>query len=139
MDDYKQKPDSYWKEKLTPEQYRVLRQKGTETPFTGEFYATDKDGMYFCRACGQKLFSSSDKQQSLSGWPSFSRAIDDSKIELSDDHSHGMYRIEVKCSRCGSHLGHVFGKESGLTEPEFCINSASLDFKDTTTFKEEHA
>lgn len=138
MVDYRQKPDSYWKEKLTPEQYRTLREKGTEMPFSGELNAMDKDGVYTCGACGQELFSSETKYQSHSGWPSFWQAIDSSKIELHDDDSAGMHRVEALCSNCGSHLGHVFDDGPQPSGQRFCINSSSLCFLDKSIKKEKN-
>ena len=103
--DYKNLPESYWKEKLTPAQYKVLREQATEPAFTGEYYTDHRKGMYTCGACGQELFSSSHKYESGSGWPSFWQAVGEDKVELKDDSSFGMERIEVVCKRCGSHLG----------------------------------
>ncbi|MDO8583227.1 MAG: peptide-methionine (R)-S-oxide reductase MsrB [bacterium] len=118
-----------WKNKLTPEQYSVLREKGTEAPFTGKFYKNFEKGMYVCGACGQKLFSSDTKFDSDCGWPSFDRGLE-GQVEFKNDDSLGMQRTEVLCKNCGSHLGHVFDdgpKET--TGKRFCINSISLDFK----------
>ncbi len=129
-DDMKKKPEEFWKNKLTEEQYRVLREKGTETPFSGKFYLSHDKGMYVCAACGQDLFSSDAKFDSDCGWPSFDRSIANEHVSLVDDLSLGMKRTEVVCSRCGGHLGHVFDdgpKET--TGKRFCINSVSLDFK----------
>lgn len=128
MDDVKQKPEEYWKEKLTPEQYRVLREKGTEMPGTGKFYKNFDSGMYVCAACGQELFSSDTKFDSDCGWPSFDKSIT-GNIELHDDNSLGMHRVEVTCKNCGSHLGHVFDDGPTATGKRFCINSVSLNFK----------
>jgi peptide-methionine (R)-S-oxide reductase len=130
MSDMKSMPDDYWKKKLTPEQYHVLREGGTETPFTGKFEANEEDGMYTCAACGAKLFSSENKFHSGSGWPSFDRAVDDKTVELLEDDSHGMHRVEVRCANCGSHLGHVFDDgPQDTTGQRFCINSCSLGFE----------
>lgn len=125
----KDKPESYWKEKLTPEQYRVLREQGTEPAFTGDLYNNHSDGMYDCAACGEELFSSKVKYDSGSGWPSFWEAVDESKVELHEDNSLGMRRLEVTCANCGGHLGHVFPDGPEPTGQRYCINSASLSFK----------
>lgn len=138
MTDYKQKPDSYWKEKLTPEQYRILRVKGTELPFTGALNTMAKNGVYSCGACGQELFSSTSKYRSHSGWPSFWQVMDTSNIELHDDVSHGMSRVEVACSRCGSHLGHVFEDGQQPSGQSFCINSCALHFNDLNDQKDKN-
>ncbi len=102
------KSEEEWKKALTPEQYRILREKGTEPPFTGAYYNEHGKGVYKCAACGQPLFDSDDKFDSGTGWPSFTRPIDEERIETKEDTSHGMIRTEVLCSRCESHLGHVF-------------------------------
>jgi peptide-methionine (R)-S-oxide reductase len=119
-----------WKKKLSKEQYHVLREKGTEVPFTGKLLYNDKKGEYRCAACGKVVFDSDTKYKSSSGWPSFDSPHDRSAVTLSDDFSHGMHRIEVSCANCGSHLGHVFDDPSVKTGKYYCINSASLDFKD---------
>lgn len=122
--------DEEWKKKLTPEQYHVLREKGTEPPFTGKYYTNHETGMYACAACGQELFSSNTKFESGSGWPSFDDPVNKENIELKDDTSFGMTRTEVNCKNCGSHLGHLFDdgpKET--TGLRYCINSCALDFK----------
>lgn len=125
----KPSPDDSWKEKLTPEQYQVLREKGTEPPFSGKYYNHNDNGTYTCAGCGQDLFSSEVKYESGSGWPSFWQAIDDSKISLHEDNSFGMQRIEAVCSNCGGHLGHVFPDGPKPTGQRYCINSVSLSFK----------
>ena len=130
------KPESEWKEQLTPTQYQVLREKGTEPPFTGAYVHHKADGTYSCAACGQELFPSDTKFDSGSGWPSFYDAIDKSKIELRADHSQGMEHMEVLCRRCGGHLGHVFSDGPKPTGQRYCINSASLDFKPQTKTRE---
>lgn len=130
MNEYKNKPESYWKEKLTTEQYRVLREKGTEQPFTGKYYLNHDTGIYGCGACGQSLFSSDAKFHSECGWPSFDDPMSKDTVELRDDLSHGMHRIEVICKNCGSHLGHVFDDgPKDTTGKRYCINSAALNFK----------
>lgn len=124
--------DDEWKRLLTPEEYRVLREKGTEPPGSGELYRNEEQGTYMCRACGAELFKSDAKYDSGSGWPSFWQAVDPSKIATETDTSHGMLRKEILCARCGSHLGHVFDdgpKET--TGQRFCVNSMSLKFKKT--------
>jgi peptide-methionine (R)-S-oxide reductase len=123
------KPESEWKKNLTEVQYHVLRERGTEYPFTGKYWQHREDGTYVCAACGQELFRSETKFDAGSRWPSFWDAADKDKIELRDDHSHGMDRIEVLCRRCGGHLGHLFDDGPEPTGQSYCINSASLDFK----------
>jgi peptide-methionine (R)-S-oxide reductase len=120
--------DDEWRAKLTPEQYHVLRQAGTERAFSGEYVDTEDDGMYRCAGCGNVLFDSNTKYHSGSGWPSFTEAVSPDSVELHEDRSYGMLRTEVKCARCGSHLGHVF--DDGPPEAggqRFCMNSLSLD------------
>jgi peptide-methionine (R)-S-oxide reductase len=133
MTDKINKSDAEWREQLTSEQYRILREKGTERPFTGEYVNTKTDGTYACAACGQALFASDTKFDSGSGWPSFWDVVDKGNVELHRDTSHGMTRTEVVCSNCGGHLGHVF--EDGprdKTGLRYCINSAALDLKPDT-------
>jgi peptide-methionine (R)-S-oxide reductase len=127
-----------WKEKLTPEQYSILREKGTEAPFTGKYYDSHEKGMFVCAACGAELFSSDTKFDSGTGWPSFTEPANREHLLLKEDKSHGMSRVEVICRRCGSHLGHVFddlpASKAGGSSPErkrYCINSACLDLKRT--------
>lgn len=130
MSDIRNKAESYWREKLTPEQYAVLREKGTEAPFSGKFYDNHEQGMYVCAACGHELFSSDAKFESGSGWPSFDQPTNRENVKLIEDTSHGMVRTEVICKQCGSHLGHVFPDGPTETTGErYCINSCSLDFK----------
>jgi peptide-methionine (R)-S-oxide reductase len=125
--------DDEWKSKLTPEQYHVLREKGTEIPGTGKLLYNEEQGDYMCAACGTVLFKSDTKYEStmpgLIGWPSFSEAADEGAIELSDDTSMGMKRIEVTCKTCGGHLGHLFDDPTSPNGKHYCINSAALDFK----------
>lgn len=123
------KSNQEWREQLTNQQYHVLREAGTERPFTGDFVDTEDDGMYVCAACGNNLFTSEAKFHSGSGWPSFWDVISQGNIELRDDNTHGMRRVEIVCARCESHLGHLF--EDGPREKtgmRYCINSSSLDF-----------
>ena len=122
------KSEHEWQEELTPMQYEVLRQRGTEPPFTGRYVFEKCDGTYRCAACGTVLFSSDAKFESGTGWPSFTEPANRANVELHDDHSHGMHRIEVTCAVCGGHLGHVFDDGPGDTGERFCINSASLAF-----------
>ena len=123
------KSEEEWKEALAPEQYRILRQRGTEPAFTGKYWNLKEDGTYVCAGCGQQLFRSDTKFDSGCGWPSFYDALDSGTVETRDDFSHGMHRIEVLCSRCGGHLGHVFEDGPQPTGLRYCINSASLQFR----------
>lgn len=130
MIDKIKKTDDEWRQLLTPEQYAVLRQQATERPFTGALLHNKGDGVYVCGACGNALFSADTKFESGSGWPSFWDVLEDGAVELREDVSHGMRRIEAVCARCESHLGHVF--EDGprdTTGLRYCINSLSLDFE----------
>lgn len=122
-------PDREWKKKLSSEQYHVLREKGTEKPFTGELLKEKGKGMYVCAACGSELFSSDTKFESGTGWPSFYDLAHDESVELIEDNSQGMHRVEVVCKKCGGHLGHVFDDGFGTpTGKRYCINSCSLNF-----------
>jgi peptide-methionine (R)-S-oxide reductase len=118
-----------WRKRLTPEQFHILREKGTERAFTGALVNNHADGMYQCAACGAPLFKSDTKFDSGSGWPSFFEPVSPGAVELHEDLSHGMRRIEATCATCGSHLGHVFPDGPKPTGERFCINSASLDFE----------
>jgi peptide-methionine (R)-S-oxide reductase len=126
-----EKSDREWREELTPEQYRILREKGTEPAFTGAYYDEKTEGVYRCAACGTPLFSSETKYESGSGWPSFYDAVDGGNVELHRDTSHGMIRTEVTCATCGSHLGHLFPDGPQPTGQRYCINSAALDLDRT--------
>lgn len=127
------KTEEEWKKRLTPEQYRILREKGTEAPFTGKYYRHKGEGTYTCAGCGEPLFASEKKYESGTGWPSFYETLNGQAVELKEDKSHGMVRTEVLCSKCGGHLGHVFEDGPKPTGKRFCINSAALDFKDKET------
>ncbi len=126
----KGKTEEYWKSKLTDEQYKVVREKGTEAPFTGKYLDNHESGMYECVACGHSLFSSDAKFESGTGWPSFDKAVNLENIELREDNSLFMKRTEVLCKNCGAHLGHVFDDGPMETTGErYCINSCALNFK----------
>jgi peptide-methionine (R)-S-oxide reductase len=121
------KDESYWKDKLSPEQFSVCREAGTERPFTGKYWDEKRPGMYYCSACGAQLFSSDTKYDSGSGWPSFYDVADPNAVELKRDTTHGMIRTEVICKKCGAHLGHVFDDgPRDKTGKRYCINSVSL-------------
>ena len=125
-DELKNKPESYWRERLSEDEFAVCRQKGTERAFTGEYYNEKSPGKYLCRCCGEPLFDSEAKYDSGSGWPSFFEPVTDEVIEEHADHSHGMTRIEILCQKCGSHLGHVFPDGPKPTGMRYCVNSLSL-------------
>ena len=124
-----QKSEEEWKKKFTPEQYSVLREKGTEMPFTGKLLHNKDKGTYTCAGCGTELFSSDTKFDSGTGWPSFDKPMSRENVELKKDFSHGMARTEVICKKCGSHLGHVFEDGQTQTGERFCISSCALEFK----------
>ena len=123
------KSEEEWKKELSEEEYRILRQAGTERAFTGKYYNHHDDGTYTCAACGTALFASGTKFESGSGWPSFYDVISKANVDLIVDRSIGMIRTEVRCGKCGGHLGHVFDDGPNPTGQRYCINSAALDFK----------
>jgi peptide-methionine (R)-S-oxide reductase len=120
------KDDEYWREKLTPEEFNVCREKGTERPFTGEYWDTTEEGVYNCRCCGEPLFLSETKFDAGCGWPSFFQPADSEVILEDRDTSHGMVRTEVMCKKCGSHVGHVFEDGPNPTGLRYCVNSLSV-------------
>jgi peptide-methionine (R)-S-oxide reductase len=124
-----EKSDEQWREELTPEQFSVLRQQGTERAFTGKYWDCHDDGIYRCAGCGAELFEAGTKYDSGSGWPSFTEPMFADAVEVRVDRTHGMTREEVVCARCGGHLGHVFPDGPGPTGQRFCMNSCSLDLE----------
>jgi len=130
VSDKTKKTEQEWQGSLTPEQYKVMREHGTEHPFSGKYADCKTNGTYVCAGCGEELFSSTTKFDSGTGWPSYYQAINDTAVEETVDNSHGMSRVEVHCRNCGSHLGHVFPDGPQPTGLRYCINSVSLDLKE---------
>ena len=131
MTDAQQLTDEQWRERLTPEQYQVLRGKGTERAFTGAYWDTKDEGVYRCAACQTALFTSDTKYDSGSGWPSFWKPLTDDAVRTEVDRSHGMIRTEVLCGTCGGHLGHLFPDGPQPTGERYCMNSVSMEFEPT--------
>lgn len=127
--DTSMKTDEEWKKILTPERYRILREKGTERPYSGEYYLHNEKGVYCCAGCKEELFYSDTKFDAGCGWPSFFQPVDSTKITYTEDRSHGMIRTEITCTKCGGHLGHVFDDGPKPTGLRYCVNSLSLEFK----------
>jgi len=129
MPESRRKTDAEWRQQLTPEQYRIAREKGTERAFTGAYHDTKQPGVYRCVACGTELFRSDAKFDSGTGWPSFTRPVANKNVKTAEDTSHGMRRIEVMCAACDAHLGHVFPDGPGPEGTRYCINSAVLQLE----------
>ncbi len=127
------KTEAEWKKSLSEEQYHVLREKGTETPFSGKYYLSKEKGIYVCAACGAELFRSDEKFDAGCGWPSFSDVVDSSKVVYSKDNSRGMVRTEITCAKCGGHLGHVFDDGPTPTGLRYCVNSVSIELKKSSS------
>jgi len=131
MVEHRVRTDEEWKKNLTPAQYEVCRKKGTELPFSGEYVNSKDKGIYMCVCCGNELFNSDDEFDSGTGWPSFTRSIKDENVEKQSDLTYGIHRIEVMCSKCGAHLGHVFDDGPDPTRNRYCINSVALKLDNT--------
>jgi peptide-methionine (R)-S-oxide reductase len=136
MNEDSKRSDAEWKKILSPEQYEVLRRKGTERAFTGKYYTSKETGVYRCAGCGNPLFDSETKFDSGSGWPSYYQAVSEDAVDTVEDQSYGMTRTEVLCARCGGHLGHVFPDGPEPTGRRYCINSISLDFEPRVKLEE---
>jgi peptide-methionine (R)-S-oxide reductase len=136
MNEDSKRNDAEWKKILSPEQYEVLRRKGTERAFTGKYYNSKETGVYRCAGCGNPLFDSETKFDSGSGWPSYYQPVSEDAVDAAEDQSYGMTRTEVLCARCGGHLGHVFPDGPEPTGRRYCINSVSLDFEPRVKLEE---
>jgi peptide-methionine (R)-S-oxide reductase len=136
MNEDSKRNDAEWEKILSPEQYEVLRRKGTERAFTGKYYNSKETGVYRCAGCGNPLFDSETKFDSGSGWPSYYQPVSEDAVDTAEDQSYGMTRTEVLCARCGGHLGHVFPDGPEPTGRRYCINSVSLDFEPRVKLEE---